>query len=166
MSDKLLFRLTKLMNNAMVIVTTQVTTQAGDHRSGCLVGFSTQAGINPPRFLVCLSQTNHTFEVAARAEHLAIHLLSRDATDLAELFGGETDDEVDKFEHCAWHSGPRGMPILDKAAAWLVGETVDRIDFGDHTGYLLQPVDAWFADGAADLIHFADVMTMEPGHDP
>jgi flavin reductase (DIM6/NTAB) family NADH-FMN oxidoreductase RutF len=161
-SDKWLDRLTGTMNNAMLVV----TTQADGHRSGCLVGFSTQVSINPPRLLVAISQTNHTFGVARRSDHLAVHLLSRDDMALAELFGGETDDEIDKFDHCAWHSGPQDMPILDNTVAWLVGKTLDRIDFGDHVGYLLQPVDAWFAEDDGDLIRLADVIDMDPGHDP
>lgn len=157
-----MFRLTKMMNNAMVAV----TTQAGDHRSGCLVGFSAQVNINPPKFLVGMSKTNHTFAVAARSNHLAVHLLSPGAKDLAELFGGETDDEIDKFDHCAWHTGPNGMPILDEAVAWLVGETLDRIDFGDHVGYLLRPVESWYAEDATEVLHFVDVIDVSPGHEP
>ncbi len=141
-----------------------VTTEAQGHQAGCLVGFATQASINPPRFLVGLSRANHTFGVASRSNHLAVQVLSRRDTALAELFGGETEDEIDKFDRCAWHSGPAGMPILDDALAWMVGETLDRIDLGDHVGYVLQPVDAWFAEGNGELIRFADVMDMDPGH--
>lgn len=157
-----LYRLTELMDAAMIAV----TTQADGERSGCLVGFATQVGIDPPRFLVGLSRTNHTFGVARRSDHLAVHLLAKREMNLARLFGGETDDELDKFAHCAWHHGPQDMPILDGAAAWMVGKTVKRIDFGDHTGYLLEPVDAWFADSDVQVIRFADVLDVKPGHDP
>lgn len=153
-------RLTALMNTAMLVV----TTEADGHRSGCLVGFATQASMNPPRFLVGLSRANHTFAVASRSDHLALHVLSRRDKALAELFGGQTDDKVDKFERCAWHRGPAGMPILDDAVGWLVGRTLDRVDLGDHVGYLLEPVEAWFADAAPELIRFADVRDLEPGH--
>lgn len=160
MSGDWLDRLTGMMNAAMLVV----TTEAQGHRSGCLVGFATQASINPARFLVGLSRANHTFDVASRSDHLAVHLLARRDTALAELFGGETEDEIDKFARCAWHTGPAGMPILDDAQAWLVGETLDRIDVGDHVGYLLRPVDAWFAEAEGELIRFADVRGMDPGH--
>ncbi len=150
------------MNTAILVV----TTQADGHRSGCVVGFSTQASINPPRLLVCLSQTNHTFGVAARSDHLAVHLLAHQDRALAELFGGETDDEIDKFDHCAWHSGPQQMPILDDAIGWLVGETLERIDLGDHVGYLLAPGASWFADTGDDPLRLSDVMDIDPGHDP
>ena len=37
-----------------------VTARFGEERLGCLVGFATQASIDPPRFAVCLSHTNRT----------------------------------------------------------------------------------------------------------
>lgn len=158
----MLDRLTGILNAPVLVA----TTQADGELSGCLVGFATQASIHPPRFLVGLSQTNHTFTVARRSDHLAVHVLSRRNLTLAKLFGGQTGDEINKFDHCRWHSGPEGMPILDEAPAWLVGKTVQRIDLGDHLGYLLEPVEAWFADDLDDLIHLCDVIEIEPGHEP
>ena len=84
-----------------------VTTAAGGERAGCLVGFATQSSIDPPRFLVCLSKQNRTYRVARDADLLAVHSLPADATDLAELFGGETGDRVDKFAQCDWRPGAR-----------------------------------------------------------
>lgn len=158
----MLDRLTEVLNAPVLVA----TTQADGHRSGCLVGFATQASIHPPRFLVGLSEANHTFGVASQSQHLAVHVLSRRNLNLAKLFGGQTGDEIDKFEHCSWHSGPEGMPILDEAQAWLVGKTLQRIDLGDHTGYLLEPVEGWFAEESDDLIHLCDVIEIEPGHEP
>ena len=38
---------------------------------------------------------------------LGVHAVPADAADLAELFGGETGDEVDKFARTAWREVPR-----------------------------------------------------------
>ena len=73
---------------------------------------------------------------------LGVHCVPADAPALAELFGGETADEVDKFERCAWHEGPDGVPLLDDCSNRFVGRAVERIDAGDHTVYLLEPVGA------------------------
>ncbi|OBI47350.1 oxidoreductase [Mycobacterium kyorinense] len=142
-----------------------VTTQADGHSSGCLVGFATQTSLAPPRFLVGISKRNHTFRVASRTEHVAVHLLSRRDLELAHLFGGQTGDEIDKFERCAWHTGPAGMPILDDAVAWFVGKTLSRLDVGDHMGYLLEPIAGYAPKRADDLVSFSDVLDMEPGHE-
>jgi flavin reductase (DIM6/NTAB) family NADH-FMN oxidoreductase RutF len=142
-----------------------VTTQADGHPSGCLVGFATQTSMRPPRFLVGLSKNNHTFGVAARSDYLAVHVLPRRHIGLARLFGGQTGDQVNKFDHCSWHTGPEGMPILDDAVAWFVGKTLERVDLGDHVGYLLEPVTGDAAERSDDLVSFADVADLEPGHE-
>src|SRR5215217_860448 len=79
-----------------------VTASNGEERAGCLVGYSTPASIDPPRFSVFISKANRTYEVAAGTETLIVHAVPSDAGDLARLFGGETGDDVDKFERCEW----------------------------------------------------------------
>lgn len=143
-----------------------VTTAAGERRAGCLVGFSSQTSINPPRFLVGLSRKNYTLTVANEASHLAVHLLPRQQLELARLFGGQTGDETDKFAECGWHPGPQGMPILDAAQSWFVGRITHRFDVGDHVGHLLEPVSGSAPDDLGELITFSDVRDVNPGHDP
>ncbi|MCD6640976.1 MAG: flavin reductase family protein [Nocardioides sp.] len=141
-----------------------VTTALGDERSGCLVGFGTQVSIDPARFLVCISQANHTHALVLEADHVAVHLLRADQHDVAELFGGETGDDVDKFEHCAWSPGPQGVPVLDDCARVLVGHVIERHDLGDHTGLLLEPVAQEAREGEPGLT-FQQVEHIDPGHD-
>jgi flavin reductase (DIM6/NTAB) family NADH-FMN oxidoreductase RutF len=141
-----------------------VTAYDGTERAGCLVGFATQCSIDPPRFLACLSVRNHTYRVAMHATTVAVHLLRAEQRDLAALFGGETGDEVDKFARCAWTPGPDGVPVLDGCAGWFAGRVLDRLPLGDHTGLLLDP----FAGNVAafgDVVRFAHVRDLEPGHD-
>jgi flavin reductase (DIM6/NTAB) family NADH-FMN oxidoreductase RutF len=116
------------------------TTSADGERAGCLVGFATQCSIDPPRFLVCLSEKNRTYRVACRADALAVHFVPASAGHLAELFGSQTGDEVDKFAHCAWHEGPAGLPILTECDNWFAGTILARHPLGDHTGFLLTPI--------------------------
>src|SRR5690242_1693741 len=111
-------------------------TCANGERAGCVVGFATQCSIEPRRFLTGLSEKNRTYRVAETATHLAVHVLDRREKQLAELFGGETGDEVDKFAMCRWHEGPYGVPILSDIDAWFVGRVVERVALGDHLGYI------------------------------
>ena len=89
------------------------TVATDEGRAGCLIGFATQCSIHPPRFLAGISEKNRTHRVAQRATAMGIHLVPEDATELAELFGGETGDDVDKFARCAWH--PRECRCLTTA---------------------------------------------------
>ena len=139
-----------------------VTVAHGGERSGCLVGFATQTSIDPPRLLVCLSKANHTYGVAERAALLGVHVPAADQHDLAELFGGETEDEVDKFVRCAWSAGPGGTPLLDTPRR-LVGRVLARHDVGDHVGFLLEPLTAERLDERPALT-MRMVADVDPGH--
>lgn len=141
-----------------------VTTASPEERSGCLIGFATQVSIHPPRFLACLSEKNHTYRVATRAELLAVHTLDPGQQDLAELFGEETGDEVDKFERCAWTPGPAGVPLLDDAQKLFVGRILERIDFGDHVGHLLEPIEIE-VEAEGETMEFQQVKDLDPGHE-
>jgi flavin reductase (DIM6/NTAB) family NADH-FMN oxidoreductase RutF len=154
-------KLVALLNYPMYVV----TTQADGVMAGCLVGFASQTSIHPPRFLVGLSPQNHTFQVAAGATHLAVHVFDHEHLDIVELFGGQTGDKINKFDRCSWHPGPAQMPILDDAAAWFVGKILDRFSLGDHVGHLLAPVAGSPPHELERWVSFGDVRDLQPGHE-
>jgi flavin reductase (DIM6/NTAB) family NADH-FMN oxidoreductase RutF len=140
-----------------------VTTAARGERAGCLVGFATQCSIDPPRFMICLSEKNHSLRVAEYSDALLVHFLAADAEELAELFGTVTGDDTDKFLRCRWHSGPRGLPVLDDCPRWFAGEILERIPLGDHRGFVLAPFAAQ-RDASAEPFPFRRAKRLEPGH--
>ncbi len=143
-----------------------VTAANGEERSGCLVGFASQVSIHPSRFLVGLSVKNRTYRVAcAGTDTLVVHFVPEHAEDLARLFGGETGDEVDKFTRCRWRPGPAGAPILTDLEDWFAGRVLERVDFGDHCGFLLEPIDGE-AHRSGSPLTFRRAKWIEPGHEP
>lgn len=154
-------KLVSLLDYPMYVV----TTSADGRPAGCLVGFTSQVSIGPPRFLVGLSKRNHTYRAAQHTEHLAVHLVPRQHCELARLFGSETGDATDKFAQCRWAPGPHGLPILDDAAGWFAAAVLSRFDLGDHVGFLLEPVAGHAPDRFDQLVTFADVRDLEPGHE-
>ena len=140
-----------------------VTTATDDERAGCLVGFDTQTSIDPSRFLVCLAKTNHTHHVARAAAVLAVHLVPEDGEALAELFGGQTGDRVDKFAECDWRTRPAGVPILVRCENWLAGRVLERVDAGDHDAFLLEPIAA-ATGGDRGKLSFRRARSIKPGH--
>jgi flavin reductase (DIM6/NTAB) family NADH-FMN oxidoreductase RutF len=141
-----------------------VTARAGDEPLGCLVGFATQTSIDPPRFAVCLSHNNRTFRRGQDAELLGVHCVPAHAEALAELFGGETADDVDKFSRCAWREGPGGVPLLDDCPNRFVGRVLWRADAGDHDAFLLEPVAAEVGP-SQDEFTFHRAKRIEAGHE-
>ncbi len=141
-----------------------VTVAAAGERAGCLVGFATQCSIDPPRFLVCLSDKNRTYRVAKGAEAMVVHLVPRGADELAELFGSETGDTIDKFERCRWRPGPMDVPVLEDCRNWFAGQVLGRMDAGDHAAFLLEPFEA-ASDSGGGSFTFHRARRMEPGHE-
>lgn len=142
-----------------------VTARATDgERAGCLVGFVTQCSIKPPRVLVCLSKVNRTYRVAQSAELLAVHFVPAAATQLADLFGGSTGDDCDKFAACAWEDGPAGVPILEECRNWFTGRVLERLDLGDHCGFVLDPIEVSDEIPQAEFT-FHRARRIEPGHE-
>lgn len=142
-----------------------VTAAAEGERAGCFVGFTTQVSIHPRRYLVCISRRNHTHRVASRAPVLAVHFPTPAERPLANLFGEQTGDEIDKFARCAWTPGVDGVPLLDEVGSRFVGRVTERIELGDHTGFVLEVLDAATQDGFEPLM-FQSVQDMRPGHEP
>lgn len=159
-AEEIFTRMTGNLDYPMLVV----TVIAGNQRAGCLVGFASQCSIDPPRFIVCLSDKNHTTRVAASASALAVHFLPAAALVLARLFGSETGDDIDKFSRCRWHAGPGGLPILDEGGRWFAGTIIERHPVGDHVAYVLQPFAA-SDDGDAASLRFGQAKGLKPGHE-
>jgi flavin reductase (DIM6/NTAB) family NADH-FMN oxidoreductase RutF len=148
------------LDGAVVVVTVAV----GADRDGCLVGFHSQSSIDPPHYAVWLSRANRTWRLAERADHLAVHLLTRDQHPLAARFGGVTGDQVDKLEGVAWEAGPGGVPLLEACPNRVVGRILGRHDTGgDHVVLVLEPIDAACAPPVEPL-RLRDVADIEAGH--
>lgn len=141
-----------------------VTATDGHRRAGCLVGFASQCGIDPPRYMVWLSKNNYTYTVAKASDRLAVHVPAPGNRALVELFGTVTGFEVDKFTRCAWHDGPDGLPLLTDCPQWFVGRVLSRHDTGDHEGVLLEPVDVGEGAGLGQL-GFQVVRDLDAGNE-
>lgn len=148
-------------STAMVVV----TASDGTERSGCLVGFHSQASIDPRRYAVWISTANHTHGVARRSPVLAVHFLRGRHHGLARLFGGSTGDRTDKFGRCAWTAGPEGVPLLEDCGDRIVGRVVQVSDVGgDHELFVLEPVVATAVTVDEAPLRLSDVSDIEPGH--
>jgi flavin reductase (DIM6/NTAB) family NADH-FMN oxidoreductase RutF len=112
----------------------------GDDADACLVGFTSQCSIEPPRFAVFLSKANHTYELALGADVLVVHRLRADQHELAEHFGGTSaHDDPTKLSACDWTPGPGGAPVL-AGCDWFAGRVLQHVDTGDHVLFHLEPI--------------------------
>ena len=149
------------LDGPMAVVTTAV---AGE-RAGCLVGFHAQSAIDPERYCVWLSKANHTYRVALRSTHLAVHFLTEGDLEVAEHFGTLTGDDVDKFEGMELNESVDGVPLLDRCPHRMVLTRVALLDEGgDHVCITGECVDAATTGGFSPL-RLSQVEHLTPGHE-
>ncbi len=142
-----------------------VTTAAGGQRGGCLVGFHTQSSIEPKRFCIWLSKANHTYRVAIRARHFAVHFLAAGDLDIAARFGTLTGDRTDKFAGLSVTNGPDDVPILTGFPRYLVAERVALLDEGsDHVCISTTPLTTQLSQTRFTPLRLSDAAHLEPGH--
>ena len=94
--------------------------------------------------------------------------LPEDDLDLAEHFGGQSGDEVDKLAGLDCTDGPGGVPLLARLPNRFVGRIDEAIPgAGDHQLYVLDVVGADVAPGVARsrLLRLREVTDIDPGHD-
>jgi flavin reductase (DIM6/NTAB) family NADH-FMN oxidoreductase RutF len=141
-----------------------LTVRAPDEEmSGCLAGFVTQCSIDPPNFVACISQLNHTLGVAVRASAMGLHLVGEDQLDIARLFGEQTGDVVDKFADVDWRIGPTGAPLLADVSLALEGTILGHFSVGDHEAFLVRALRAVGGPGRGLLTHRTSPR-LHPGH--
>lgn len=141
-----------------------VTAAEGREQAGCLVGFHSQSSIEPLRYCVWLSKANHTYRVAQRSSHLAIHFLTEPDLPLAERFGTLTGDRTDKFAGLRTAPGPGGVPLLADCPHRLVVRRTTLVDEGgDHVCVMTEPVDVR-TGGRFRPLRLSQAAHLEPGH--
>jgi hypothetical protein len=96
-----------------------------------------------------------------------VHMLTCDDLPLAELFGGVSGMDQDKFAQVPWRDCG-GTPLLRVSGGWLRGRIVARgpgreETGGDHTCFVLAPLDAGGGSGAGSPLRMSDVQHIKPG---
>ena len=135
-----------------------VTACHGHRRDGCLVAFATPASMKPARMLVCLSTANLTYRIAVSSPALAVRLVPADRDVLAILFGGRTGDDADKLAASPGRQVPAAFLFSTTAPVRLIGRVVSRHPFGDHEGFLLEPLED------SDVAEREPLLTREAGN--
>ena len=142
-----------------------VTTAEGGERAGCLVGFHVQSSIEPERYAIWLSKANHTYRVGLRASHFALHFLTDADLPLAERFGTQTGDTVDKFAGLSVDVGDGEVPILRDCPHRLVVRRIALLDEnGDHVCISTEPVSGC-SSGTFRPLRLSQASHLTPGHE-
>ncbi|HEX4530166.1 MAG TPA: flavin reductase family protein [Acidimicrobiia bacterium] len=141
-----------------------VAAAADGDADACLVGFTTQCSMEPPRFAAFLSKSNRTYEIATRATVLVVHRIRPDQHELAEHFGGTSEkDDPAKLAEWPWRPGPGGVPVIEECD-WFAGTIEARLDAGDHVAFVLAPFDGRCRDDGQ--LGYQEVRDIDAGQPP
>ncbi|MEU4477664.1 flavin reductase family protein [Micromonospora sp. NPDC023966] len=122
----------------------------------------TAVSLDPPLVSFRLGRESSSWPTVAHAEHVAVHLLASDQQEVARIFA---TSGIDRFAaHPGWATGPFGVPLIGDARAVLLCRVVRRIEAGDHTRMLAEPL----ALGAGEdrLVHHRGGCPTTPGARP
>ena len=141
-----------------------VTTSAQGERAGCLVGFHSQASIDPEHYCFWLSKANHTYRVALRSDHFAVHFLTTADRELARHFGALSGSETDKFSGLDSIASDHDVPLLADLPNRLLVERVAMLDDGGDHVCLTARVDSVEVAGGFTALRPSQLGDLTPGH--
>jgi flavin reductase (DIM6/NTAB) family NADH-FMN oxidoreductase RutF len=112
---------------------TVVTCTDGDRPRGVTVSAFTSVSLEPPLVLVALDQARTLGPVIRATGAYAVNILGEDDAALSDCFAGAAVvPGREAFCGAAWHSGPLGLPVLDRAIASLACVLEEVVRVGDH----------------------------------
>lgn len=105
-----------------------------------------------PRVLVGVAKHHPTRELVEASRAFAVHLLSKDNTDLVWRFALPSDPDADPFAGLTTMAATTGSPILGGTVGWLDCRVETSLDAGDRTLYVAEVVDGQVTHFAAPLM--------------
>ena len=93
-----------------------------------------------------------------------MHLLASRQQEIAQIFA---TSGIDRFSaHPGWTTGPFGVPLIGDALAVLLCRVVRRIEAGDHTILLGEPLALGAGEDGDPLLHHGGRYTTTLGDWP
>jgi flavin reductase (DIM6/NTAB) family NADH-FMN oxidoreductase RutF len=107
---------------------------------GMVASWVSQVSYGPPMVMVAVHPNRFSHHLIDQSGYFALHLLSRNQTDLLERFKGP--NPAAKFESISWSRGKIGCPILASCLAYVECEVKARYRPGNHTLFVGEIIDA------------------------
>lgn len=128
-----------------------VTTQDDGERYGILATAVSSLSFDPPSLLVCVNRAASLHDPLARAEKFAVNVLGMGNRDVAEHFMLPLSE--DRFAVGEWEM-LADVPVLASAQSTLICRTAHRHEFGTHTIFIGELVEARHRANATPLTYF------------
>jgi 3-hydroxy-9,10-secoandrosta-1,3,5(10)-triene-9,17-dione monooxygenase reductase component len=108
-----------------------VVTATGPHGpAGMTTNAIASLSLSPRLLLVCFEARSRTLEVVRTSRRFAVNILRAEDAELAAVFASKRVGR-EKFE-AVTHTEEHGVPVLDRALAWVACELRELRPGGDH----------------------------------
>jgi flavin reductase (DIM6/NTAB) family NADH-FMN oxidoreductase RutF len=109
-------------------------------RGGMVASWVSQVSYDPPMVMVAVHPKRFSHHLIDQSGYFALHLLSRNQTDLIDCFKGP--DPAAKFASIPWSRGKTHCPVLASCLAYMECEVKARYSPGNHTLFIGEVIDA------------------------
>jgi flavin reductase (DIM6/NTAB) family NADH-FMN oxidoreductase RutF len=108
------------------------TTEVDGRRSGCLVSFVMQAGLEPPIVSLAIARDRSFLDDVRRSGRFALSVLDERSRRAMTVFTRRGRADESPFDKLAISTTRSGLPVLDDALAWLEGHVRGEHATPDH----------------------------------
>ena len=111
-------------------VTVVTATGSDGHHHGMTVSAFASVSLTPPLIVICIEHTASMHDLLTTTANFAVNILSSTQEPIARRFA---ETGAQRFAGLGFHTGDRGVPLLDDVLAWLECRRVATHAAGDHT---------------------------------
>ncbi len=151
-SDEILNRVTWKIPNALALI----GSRAGDEWNGMTASWITQVSMEPVLVGVGIDNSALTHRLITDGGSFTVNLWSADDTRTFVKFSKPAKKEGMTLNGRPIREGVTGAPIFEEAIAYMDCEVRHAIDFGTHTFFVGEIVDADIRDDEARPASMAD----------
>lgn len=150
--DEMLNRVTWKIPNALVLV----GSRSGDERNAMTTSWVTQLSMDPVLIGIGVDNSAVTHRLISDGGAFTVNLWDSDDTKVFVKFSKPATDDGTTLNGRPVRAATTGAPIFDEALAWLDCTVSSSHDFGTHTLFVGEVVDADINDDEARAAALSD----------
>ncbi|MGB7859378.1 MAG: flavin reductase family protein [Acidimicrobiia bacterium] len=152
MDPELINKVTWKIPNALALI----GSASGDEWNGMTASWITQLSMEPVVIGVGIDNKSVTHKLISQGGSFTVNLWSPEDTRVFVKFSKPATREGDTLNGRAVRAGVTGAPIFEEAIAWMECALRQSIDFGTHTLFAGEIVDAGITVDEGDVAAMSD----------
>ncbi|MGA8041100.1 MAG: flavin reductase family protein [Acidimicrobiia bacterium] len=152
MDPELVNKVTWKIPNALVLI----GSASGEEWNGMTASWVTQLSMEPVLIGVGIDNKSMTHRLITEGGSFSVNLWPSDDTRVFVKFSKPAERENDSLNGRPVTVGRTGVPIFDESLAWMECDVRNTVDFGTHTLFAGEVVDAGINDEERDAASLSD----------